>query len=304
MFALPPLPIETESLHPDMSAQTLAIHHDGHHAAYVKKLNSLVDGTPLAEMTLDRLIETTRGSTDPAWAKVFNNAGQHWNHCMLWSSLSPEGRNGPPPELATRIEHDFGSLPAFREQFVKAGMEHFGSGWLWLVLLEGKLALTTTHDADSPLGTGATVLLCCDLWEHAYYLDHQNHKATYLEAFCDRMANWRFVQERLDAAPKAEGAEPDKAASSEPAPDPRVRFASPELLIAQVDIEEGEKVAMLEQWYLDLDNRLKAEEEGMSASDPMAHSKESRLADEAARVKACLAELSGRANTEGARQGH
>jgi len=287
MFTLPPLSFPVEALLPDMSTQTLMIHHGRHHAAYVEKLNQLIKDTPFADLPLEKLIAATRGSDDPAQQAIFNNAGQHWNHSLFWESLSPDGKDGPPAGLATRIARDFGSFEAFREQFCKAGTGHFGSGWLWLVVENDKLGLIATHDAESPAGTPRHALLCCDLWEHAYYLDHQNKRADFLAAFVDRLANWNLAASRLDTQPTTTS----NATIEGPAPDPRERFGSPEMLIAYDGMDDPAKMALLEQWHLDLDNRLKAEEEGMSASDPMRQTQESRLADEAARVKDCLMAL-------------
>ncbi len=198
MFTLPSLPFETDALAPDMSEATLRVHHGGHHKAYVDKLNQLVPGTPWDGLTLETLIKRTRDGTDRLQQRIFQNAAQDWNHAMFWSSIAPSGSTRPGPGMAALIERDFGSLEALRQQFCDMGTGHFGSGWLWLVVENGTLALAETHDGDNPLGTGADVLLCCDLWEHAYYLDYQNKRATFLAAFFDLLANWDRAEARLN----------------------------------------------------------------------------------------------------------
>lgn len=301
MFSVPSLPFAETALQPDMSPETLRLHHGAHHAGYVEKLNALVADTVQAGLALEHLIETSRRSAQPHQQAVFNNAGQHWNHSFFWESLSPNGNDGPSGALADRIAQDFGTFATLRELFVRTGRDHFGSGWIWLAVEGGRLTVITTHDGECPVGTDATPLLCCDLWEHAYYLDHQNRRDAFLEAFIGRLANWPAAEARFADLPAGEVASKEPAKPTGDAPDPRSQFGSPELLVESETLGREQKIAMLEQWHLDLDNRLKAEEEGMSASDPMRATQESRLADEAARVKSCLATLSDR--TGEARQG-
>lgn len=195
-FTLKPLPFSKDSLGPTMSAQTLEHHHDKHHAAYVKKLNELIAGTKLANTELESIIRATAAG-DAQQKKIFNNAAQTWNHDFFWESIAPNG-GGPPPEpLMKRIAGTFTSLENFREKFVDAAINQFGSGWVWLVSDKGKLAITTTHDADNPLTSGAHALWTCDVWEHAYYLDYQQERAAFVKAVIDNIANWQFVSKRL-----------------------------------------------------------------------------------------------------------
>ena len=220
MFTLPSLPFETDALQPDMSEATLRVHHGGHHRAYVDKLNELVADTPWAGLTLETLIQRTRGEGDRLQQRIFQNAAQDWNHAMFWSSLAPGGMTSPGPALSAMVERDFGSLEALRRQFVELGTGHFGSGWIWLVVENGNLGLVTTHDAENPLGSGADTLLVCDLWEHAYYLDHQNRRAAFLTAFIERLANWDRAEARLHEIGRGAGRgfEPPVPETPTPAP--------------------------------------------------------------------------------------
>lgn len=198
MFSLPPLPFAETALEPHMSAQTLKLHHGAHHKAYVDMLNTLVAGTPLEGQSLEDIIKATANDSDKR--KVFNNAGQHWNHSFFWESLSPTGGGKLKGEFARAVERDFGTEADFREEMITQGKGHFGSGWLWVVLSGGKLRITTTHDADTPLVHGETALITCDLWEHAYYLDHQNRRPVFLETWLDHLANWDFAEANLARA--------------------------------------------------------------------------------------------------------
>ena len=200
MFTLPPLPFAETALEPHMSAQTLKLHHGAHHKTYVETLNTLVTGTPFEGLELEEIIRNTAGANDPDRQKIFNNAGQHWNHSFFWNSLSPSGGGKPRDELARAVERDFGTEADFREELVKQGKSHFGSGWLWVVLSRGILRITTTHDADTPLVHGETALITCDLWEHAYYLDHQNRRPAFLETWLDHLVNWDFAEANLTQA--------------------------------------------------------------------------------------------------------
>jgi len=200
MFTLPPLPFAETALEPHMSAQTLKLHHGAHHKTYVDTLNTLVAGTPFEGASLEEIIKNTAGATEPDKRKVFNNAGQHWNHSFFWESLSPTGGGKPQGEFARAVERDFGAVADFREELIAQGKGHFGSGWLWVVLSRGTLKITTTHDADTPLVHGETALITCDLWEHAYYLDHQNRRPVFLETWLDHLANWDFAEANFTRA--------------------------------------------------------------------------------------------------------
>lgn len=198
-FTLKPLPFAKDSLGPTMSADTLEHHHDKHHATYVKKLNDLVQGTKYATADLETVIRATaRGEGKDR--KIFNNAAQTWNHDFFWESIAPNGGGNPPELILRRIEQGFGSYQTFREKFIEAAVEHFGSGWAWLVSNHGKLEIRTTHDADNPLTSNVHALWTCDVWEHAYYLDYQQERAQFVSAVIDNVANWQWVSKRLTEA--------------------------------------------------------------------------------------------------------
>jgi superoxide dismutase, Fe-Mn family len=198
-FTLKPLPYAKDSLGPTMSADTLEHHHDKHHAAYVKKLNDLIEGSKFANMDLENIIRATaRGEGKDK--QIFNNAAQTWNHDFFWESIAPNGGGTPPEPVARRIEQSFGSFQNFREKFVDAAVAEFGSGWAWLVSNQGKLEIRTTHDADNPLTANQQPLWTCDVWEHAYYLDYQQERAQFVAAVIDNVANWQWVSKRLTEA--------------------------------------------------------------------------------------------------------
>lgn len=189
-FELPNLPFAPDALEPHMSAETFSYHHDKHHAKYVATLNSLLDASGEDPQSLEQLIRESDGG-------VFKNAAQAWNHAFFWNCMSPEGGGEPPKALADALTASFGSVDGFRDAFKKEALGHFGSGWAWLVKGEdGKLAITSTHDADCPVRTGATPLLTCDVWEHAYYIDHRNDRGAFLDAFW-KIVDWKAVAERL-----------------------------------------------------------------------------------------------------------
>ena len=190
---LPELPFAKDSLAPHMSAETLEFHHGKHHNAYVVKGNELladagIEGTDLVQLVHD---------TAKVGGALFNNVGQHYNHSFFWNSLSPTGGGSPTGDIAARIDADFGSFDAFKAQFVAGGVGQFGSGWVWLVEREGKLAIEKSANAETPLTSGATPLLVCDVWEHAYYLDFQNRRPDFLGSFLDNLVNWDFAAKNL-----------------------------------------------------------------------------------------------------------
>ena len=197
MFALPELPYAEDALAPHISAQTLSLHHGKHHKGYVDTLNALLDGGPMAELSLDDVIRQSRGDT--ARQKIFNNAAQSWNHDFLWKSMDPKGGGAPTGKVKALVERDIGNMQTFAKAFGEAGAGHFGSGWVWLILNGGKVEIMTTHDADLPMVHGHMALLTCDLWEHAYYLDRQNRRPEYIEAFLDNLVNWDFANANLAA---------------------------------------------------------------------------------------------------------
>ena len=195
---LPALPYGLDALEPHISRSTLEFHHGKHHAAYVTNLNNLVAGTDLEGKSLDQTILAVSG--DASKAGVFNNAAQVWNHTFYWQGMKPGGGGAPSGDLAAKIDADFGSFDAFKEQFKTAGATQFGSGWAWLVLDNGTLKITKTGNADLPLAHGQKALLTMDVWEHAYYLDYQNRRPDYISTFLDKLVNWDFVAANLAAA--------------------------------------------------------------------------------------------------------
>ncbi len=196
IITLPALPYDRDSLEPFISRNTLDYHYGKHHQTYVNNLNRLVAGTEYEGMELEALIRRSSGG-------LFNNAAQVWNHTFYWHSMRPAGDDGPGTELATRLSSDFGSMDAFRAEFTAAAMGQFGSGWAWLVQRpDGRLAITTTGNAESPLTTDDKPLLTCDVWEHAYYLDRQNDRAAYLEAWW-QLVNWEFAARNASATQHA-----------------------------------------------------------------------------------------------------
>ena len=200
-FELPALPYSYNALAAKgMCQETLELHHDKHHQAYVTALNNFVEAKPeLQGKSLDEIILAVKG--DAAQAPVFNNAGQHWNHILFWQNLSSNG-GAIPPALEAKIKEDLGSVEAFKEEFKKAATTQFGSGWAWLVLNpSGKLAVTKTANGSNPLAEGqGTALLGLDVWEHAYYLDFRNRRPDYITNYLDKLANYEFAEAQLKSA--------------------------------------------------------------------------------------------------------
>jgi Fe-Mn family superoxide dismutase len=191
---LPSLPYDYAALEPYISRRTLEFHHDKHHRAYVDTTNELIAGTDLAGQDLPAIIRAARERNDQA---LLNQAGQAWNHDVFWQSMMPYG-GAPSGRIAQMIQRDFGGLDAFKAAFREEGTSHFASGWAWLVFDGGKLAVRSFHDGDAPVGReGITPLLACDLWEHAYYLDYQNKRPAFLDAFLDHLINWEFAERSL-----------------------------------------------------------------------------------------------------------
>lgn len=186
----PPLPFAENALEPTISARTLSFHYGKHHKGYFDTLNKLIEGTPLAGKTLEAIILATAG--DASKKKIFNNAAQCWNHNFYWDSLSPTAQS-PSGDLAAAIDRDFGSFAALKEALAKASVDQFGTGWGWLVVNDGKLAVTSTDDAEVPFTDGATPLLTVDVWEHAYYLDYQNRRPDHVKAVVDGLLNWDYA---------------------------------------------------------------------------------------------------------------
>lgn len=197
-FELPPLPYAEDALEPVISGRTLSFHHGKHHKAYVDNLNKLTEGTDLAEESLEDVIRAVAG--DASRAGIFNNAAQVWNHTFFWNCMRAGGGGAPDGELGERITAAWGSYEKFAEEFKAASVARFGSGWGWLVADSGALKIVTTANADNPLTSGATPLLTVDVWEHAYYLDYQNRRPDFVQAFLDSLVNWDFVAGNLAKA--------------------------------------------------------------------------------------------------------
>jgi Fe-Mn family superoxide dismutase len=196
-FELAPLPYAYDALAPYTSAETLEYHHDKHHATYVTNLNNLVKGTEFEGKSLTEVITSSFGK-NPA---VFNNAAQHYNHHHFWLWQKKNGGGTKiPGKIQALIDRDLGGYDKFRADFIQAGATQFGSGWAWLTLKDGKLAITKTSNAENPLVHGATPLLTADVWEHGYYIDYRNLRVKFLEAFVDHLINWDYVLDRFEKA--------------------------------------------------------------------------------------------------------
>lgn len=201
-FTLPPLPYPADALQPSIDAQTMQIHHDKHHAAYVTNLNAAIEKAPaLASKSLDDLCATVSSAPDTVPAAVRNNAGGHWNHSLFWTLMAPKAGGEPTGTVAAALAAAFGDVAKFKEQFAAAALGRFGSGWAWLVRSGGKLTITSTPNQDNPLMAGARpadVVLGLDVWEHAYYLKYQNRRADYITAWWNAVS-WAAVEKRFSA---------------------------------------------------------------------------------------------------------
>jgi Fe-Mn family superoxide dismutase len=197
-ISLPALPYAENALDPHYSAKTISFHYGKHHKTYVDNLNKLIAGTPLESKSLEEIIMASAG--DSSKAGLFNNAAQVWNHTFFWNCMRPGGGGRPKGDPAARIDSTFGSYEKFAEQFKAAAVGRFGSGWAWLVLDGGALKITSTANADTPMAGKQTALLTVDVWEHAYYLDYQNRRPDFVQAFLDHLVNWDFVAGNLAKA--------------------------------------------------------------------------------------------------------
>jgi superoxide dismutase, Fe-Mn family len=195
MFTLPPLPYADNALEPVISANTISFHYGKHHKTYVDNLNNLVKGTDYESASLEKIINETAGKADKA--PLFNNAAQIWNHTFYWHSLKGNGGGKPAGKLATMIDAAFGSYDNFRKELAATTVSQFGSGWGWLVVDGGTLKVVKTANAEVPFTKGQKPLLTIDVWEHAYYLDHQNKRAAYVDAVIDKLLNWDFAAQNL-----------------------------------------------------------------------------------------------------------
>ena len=189
MFHLPPLPYESTALEPYLTAHTFDFHYRKHHQAYIDNLNKLIAGTKFEHMTLVDIVRETYGKHE--YEGIFNNAAQALNHTIFWSSIKPNGGGKPSGKLLAEIEESFGSWETFRSEFRAAAVSLFGSGWLWLIRREGGgVGIMKTSNADTPVAHELEPILNIDVWEHAYYLDYQNRRPDYVDAFLDHLVNW------------------------------------------------------------------------------------------------------------------
>ena len=195
-FTLPPLPYAHDALQPYMSRETLEFHHDKHHQAYVTTANTLLKDSGLEDRSLEGVVKGSYGKH----AGLFNNAAQHYNHLHFWRWMKPNGGGKPSGDVEKAILEAFGSYDKFKEDFVQAGVTQFGSGWAWLTLKDGKLAITKTPNGENPLVHGGVPILGADVWEHSYYIDYRNRRPDYLKAFLDNLVNWDYVAELHHAA--------------------------------------------------------------------------------------------------------
>jgi superoxide dismutase, Fe-Mn family len=192
-YSVPDLPYAYDALEPHIDEETMRIHHDKHHQAYVDKANGALEGTEWADKDVAEVLQNLSSLPADKQGPVRNNAGGHYNHSLFWQMMGPDGGGEPSGELADAINSTFGSFEAFKEEFKNAGIGQFGSGWAWLVKnADGSIAVTKTPNQDSPISDGQTPLLGCDVWEHAYYLKYQNKRPEYLDAFWN-VVNWDYV---------------------------------------------------------------------------------------------------------------
>jgi Fe-Mn family superoxide dismutase len=202
MFKLPELPFDAAALEPYVSRTTMETHHGKHHAGYIKKMNAALAERADTPQSVEAVVRLAAREQNQ---KLFNNAAQAWNHAFFWKSLSPDAQSGPTGSLKSAIEKAFGSQEAFIDEAKSKGENHFASGWLWLVSDDkGAVQLTDLHDADTPiLDTSVTPLWVVDVWEHAYYLDYKNERGKFLDAFLNKLVNWRFAEAQYEAALKS-----------------------------------------------------------------------------------------------------
>jgi len=194
---LPDLPYGKGDLAPHISEDTLNFHYGKHHQAYVDKTNAAIAGAALGDASLEDMIREAEGADQG----LFNNAAQVWNHSFYWNSMKPNGGGAPTGDVETAIKDAFGGYDGFKEAFAGAGAGQFGSGWAWLIARGDKLEVMNTQNAQTPLtDESATPLLTMDVWEHAYYLDYQNKRPAYIDAFLDHLVNWDFANANLQKA--------------------------------------------------------------------------------------------------------
>jgi len=196
-FTLPDLPYSYDALSPHMSRETLEYHHDKHHKAYLDAMLPMIQGTEYERMSIEEIVKRSHKENP----KLFNQAGQYYNHNHFWNWMKPNGGGRSlPGELQRRIDSDLGGFDKFRDDFINAGKTQFGSGWAWLAVRDGRLVVMNTPNGENPLVHGATPLLGVDVWEHSYYIDYRNARPKYLEAWFDNLVNWDYVAELHEKA--------------------------------------------------------------------------------------------------------
>ena len=219
-------------------------------------------------MRLEDVVKATRNARDPKDKKIFNNAGQAWNHEFYWKSMTPKPA-WPEGVLKDAIEKDFGSVGKLVEEIATAGKEQFGSGWVWLVSKRGKLIVEKTSNAETPMAEGTNCLLAIDVWEHAYYLDYQNERPNYLEAVLSKLTNWKFAADNLSKDQSAPAKSPSNGGRYEEVrQDVAKAFKRPEDIAQSSGLSRDQKIELLEQWELDLRELMVATEENMPGTEP------------------------------------
>jgi len=198
-YEVPPLPYDYNALEPHIDEQTMKLHHDKHHQAYVDKANAALEGTEWADKDVEDVLKNLSSLPDDIRTAVQNNAGGHANHSFFWQIMGPDGGGAPDGDLASAIDDAFGSFDSFKDELKAAGVNRFGSGWSWLVHDGSGLAVVSTANQDSPVSDGQTPLLGVDVWEHAYYLRYQNRRPDYIDAWWN-VVNWDEVASRFSAA--------------------------------------------------------------------------------------------------------
>lgn len=195
-FELPELPYAYDALAPHMSSETLEFHHDKHHNAYLTAMNDMIEGTDYADMSLEEIVKKSF-KDDP---KLFNQAGQFYNHVHFWNWMKPGGGGTAMPAALERSVATYGGIEKLRSDFIEAGKTQFGSGWAWVAVKDGELTVTKTPNGENPLVHGATPILGVDVWEHSYYIDYRNARPKYLETWFDNLVNWDYVAELYEQA--------------------------------------------------------------------------------------------------------
>jgi superoxide dismutase, Fe-Mn family len=198
-YSVPPLPYAYDALEPNIDKQTMEIHHDKHHQAYVDKVNAALEGTPLADASIEDVLKDLNRVPEDKRTAVRNNGGGHYNHTLFWESMGPGAGGEPSGALGEAIASTFGSFADFQGKLKETGVNQFGSGWAWLIHDGSGLAVVGTANQDNPISNGKTPLLGVDVWEHAYYLKYQNRRPDYLDAWWGTV-NWAKVAERFAAA--------------------------------------------------------------------------------------------------------